>query len=320
MKLLRPKLIYKLLFFGFSLTTIALVITGFVLLNNQREILEENITNTALIFAEFSTDQIYQEYVQRYTHIHNQTGYDEFKKEIDTILSKNPDVIKVSVIGINGKILFDTDEFLEGKVYDGPGRFVEDPELLSMIKKEEISTGTMWYQDQEMVQIVVPVSESTSESHLVSTRYIFSFSSLKEKMGQAIQTMILTLIPIFIVTVIVSIFFSARITKPITQLTNDVKNFETDSLAGKIEIKTKDEIGTLAKAFKQMIEALEKSRSKLKNYNRDLEKEVKERTKEIEEKNKELEKFNKIAVGRELMMEKLKRKISEMGGDVKDTK
>ena len=68
-----------------------------------------------------------------------------------------------------------------------------------------------------------------------------------------------------------------------------------------------------------MTEMLGKSRKKLEVYSRDLEKNVRERTKQLEESkrkleetNVELERFNKLAVGRELKMVELKKKLGKM--------
>ncbi len=55
-----------------------------------------------------------------------------------------------------------------------------------------------------------------------------------------------------------------------------------------------DEIDALAAGINMMIE------------------EVRERTKELEEKNRELERFNKLAVGRELKMIELKKRVKEL--------
>ena len=62
------------------------------------------------------------------------------------------------------------------------------------------------------------------------------------------------------------------------------------------------------------IDERNKKRKELEEYNKTLEKKVKERTKELEEKNEQLEKFNKMAIGRELKMTELKKRINELEG------
>ena len=60
-----------------------------------------------------------------------------------------------------------------------------------------------------------------------------------------------------------------------------------------------DELDALAAGINMMIE------------------EVRERTKELEQKNEDLERFNRIAVGRELKMVELKKRIQDMEGLLK---
>ncbi|MBF0193735.1 MAG: response regulator [Magnetococcales bacterium] len=68
-------------------------------------------------------------------------------------------------------------------------------------------------------------------------------------------------IAVFVVFIIFSIIFiiliSARITKPIEQLRNSVFEVEKGNLKAEIKIESVDEIGELAKAFKEMVKSLQ---------------------------------------------------------------
>ena len=89
---------------------------------------------------------------------------------------------------------------------------------------------------------------------------------------------------------------------------------KSGKLDRRVRIKSRDQIGRLAEEFNGMLVELKNSRRKLESYSKNLEKEVKKRTVELEKKNKELERFNRMAVGRELRMVKLKKRIRELGG------
>jgi methyl-accepting chemotaxis protein len=80
----------------------------------------------------------------------------------------------------------------------------------------------------------------------------------------------------------------------------------------KIKAKSNDEIGQLGKAFNQMAKDLKDAHNNLVKHEKELEKTVEKRTNELQSKMAELEKFNKLAVGRELRMVELKKKIAEL--------
>ncbi|WP_321468721.1 HAMP domain-containing sensor histidine kinase [Halarcobacter sp.] len=99
---------------------------------------------------------------------------------------------------------------------------------------------------------------------------------------------------ILILIMLISSFFISYIlariiSKPIIKLNNISNLISKGDLSQRVDIERKDEIGTLANSFNNMVENLEKSQNKLKNYQLDLEKEVEERTKELKELNDTLE-------------------------------
>ena len=101
----------------------------------------------------------------------------------------------------------------------------------------------------------------------------------------------------------------ARPIKRFTEITNEIAEGNLDK---QVDIKSKDEIGNLASSFNRMTYELKKSRKEIEKYSRGLESKVKDRTKELQSKNEELAKFNKLAVGRELKMIELKKRIKQL--------
>jgi len=70
---------------------------------------------------------------------------------------------------------------------------------------------------------------------------------------------IFLLLPALIVTVI----FANRFTKPLNEITDAVTNFKENRSALKLDIKSKDEIGTLATAFSEMVADLNQAQEQL---------------------------------------------------------
>jgi signal transduction histidine kinase len=92
----------------------------------------------------------------------------------------------------------------------------------------------------------------------------------------------------FILAILAGLYLSRRITRPIINLRDAAIKIGKGDLDTMIKVKTRDEIGELASAFVQMTGDLKRSKSKLEDYSRNLEKKVRERTKELEIKDKKL--------------------------------
>ena len=90
-------------------------------------------------------------------------------------------------------------------------------------------------------------------------------------------------------SLILALFLSKTILKPIVQLREHAIKIGKGDLNNKIDIKSSDEIGDLADSFNQMLNDLKESRKTIENYGKNLEKQVDERTKELRKKNEELE-------------------------------
>jgi HAMP domain-containing protein len=137
-------------------------------------------------------------------------------------------------------------------------------------------------------------------------------SEAYEPIYQQVGFIALTVLLTIILTIVFGFYLSKRIIKPIIILRDAALKVGEGKLDTRIEIKTKNEIGELASAFSQMIENLKKSGAEIEKYSKNLEKQIADRTKELKTKNDELERFNKLAIGRELAMIELKKRIAEL--------
>jgi HAMP domain-containing protein len=126
------------------------------------------------------------------------------------------------------------------------------------------------------------------------------------------NTLLIASVAAILLAVMLSFSIYRSISKPITKLISSLKEISHGNLDAKIDAKSKDEICELASAFNKMLQDLKKSRKEIEDYAKNLEKQVEDRTKNLESKIEELERFNKLAVGRELRMIELKKKIGEL--------
>lgn len=95
-----------------------------------------------------------------------------------------------------------------------------------------------------------------------------------------------TMLISFFLAIIAGLYLSRRITKPIISLRNAAIRIGKGELDTRIKVSTNNEVGELASAFNQMTEELKKSRKKIEDYSKGLERKVAERTKKLRESEK----------------------------------
>jgi two-component system NtrC family sensor kinase len=94
---------------------------------------------------------------------------------------------------------------------------------------------------------------------------------------------------------VILVFSTTRIIKPLQQMVLATQIIAKGDLKHKLHVKSKDEIGALAKSFDRMTEELRKANQELIDWGKTLEKKVEERTKEIREMQTHLIQQEKLA-------------------------
>lgn len=154
------------------------------------------------------------------------------------------------------------------------------------------------------------------------------------------------LISIAIIIFSLSFLLRKMIIAPISKIKKGLNVIKKGDLSYRIALKSKDEIGDMARGVNEMTEKLEESyrdleekvkertieleeakksleikvlnrTRELKDLNVSLDAQVKERTKDLQERLEELEKFRKLTVGRELRMAVLKEEIAKLKEELK---
>ena len=199
-----------------------------------------------------------------------------------SILGKDVDMVHVQLVGINGKILFEQEELVQGKYTGKQSRFIKDLKTLEMLKSEALVARDRKFENQTVTEIVVPITE-VSLGHVVSVVYVFSYQSLDQRMRGVYRQLLLTLVPVLLVTLMIVVPFSITLSNPVAKLRRLIERIREGDLDTRIEVNTRDEIGELADAFNEMTADLKQSRNKLEEYSKDLENLVAERTKALEE-------------------------------------
>lgn len=91
----------------------------------------------------------------------------------------------------------------------------------------------------------------------------------------------------------IGVFLLARgITKPITELTSGIESVAAGDLSWKVDVRSEDELGTLAASFNKMTEELMRARAEIERYARALEEKVEERTRDLRRAYEELKRLD----------------------------
>jgi len=286
-------LVFKISFFVTLILFISLAVFSFVFVVSERSEILKDIVKNGEVFAHSTVEKIYGDYAQYYIHPLPE-DFETFKQLTQTTLNNNKDVIGVNLIAFNGRILFDSGEFITGKATSSE-RKVQDSQLLQILASDTVSSREIYQNNEWVTEIVVPLTE-VGGGHILSMRYLVSNTSLNERMNEIYKQIALTVIPLMVLIILVVVFFTVPLIRPIRGLTQAVEKIRGGDLNVKIDTKSKDEIGQLAVNFNEMSE-------ELKKLYETLEEKVRMRTRELENKNQELNKLNKELEGLKLKTE-----------------
>lgn len=138
-----------------------------------------------------------------------------------------------------------------------------------------------------------------------------------ERSGQrvlsyAVSIALFTLAGIFLCYASISYLLKDAVLRHIYTLKQATLHMLKGNLTMPVIVDTNDEIGDFAKAFEQMRQQVNDANIKLVEYNKQLERRIKDRTSELEKNITELERVNKLMIGREMMMIEIKKQMESL--------
>jgi serine phosphatase RsbU (regulator of sigma subunit) len=207
-----------------------------------------------------------------------QNSFVYFNREVSQIFQQNEDLGRIVVTSYNGEKLYDSDIDVD-KQYIGEARFLSEDSVKENVKSENIYVsadegsafvkidldGRFSYLD-ENEKTVDPLSKGAlieyilipgNEKYSVIFTVDYSNMNLRLKRMQA-RIIYLALFGVML-GVIMSLFMSRQITKPIQSLVEGVGKIAQGDFSVRVNIKTHDEIKVLGDAFNKMAVDLEAS-------------------------------------------------------------
>lgn len=212
-----------------------------------------------------------------------------------------------------------------------PTKIIDDSILEQKINTEQVNLCIMEHVEEDvfsrMEETPTEYLNYAGRKVIGTHRYIpeMQWAVIAEfdlkKANEPIRDNIILVLTIFFVLLplilIVGVFISRNTIMQIIKLQKGTEEIIKGNLDHRIGIKSKDEIGMLARSFDAMTCRLQKAQNKLVNYTEDLETTVKERTAELE---KQFEKSKKQGIANLVIMKELEDKTKELKAEIVERK
>ncbi len=251
---------------------VVLAIFSAVNIVSERQKVEQNILANGETFANFSAQNIYEQYNTFYLQP-SASGFLSFESRVETVLNYNKDITNVSLLTTSGQVLFDSHEFASGK-YSGKLREVKDAGTVSALASESTTTRHFNVDGKKYSEIIVPLPEPTG-GHVLSMRYVLSYGSISARMAEVYRRVIAVGSLLMLLVVITAALLAIRLIRPISHLTEVAGQIRGGNLAARATIETNDETGRLAQTINDMAD-------QMRGYFKSLEAKVDERTRELQ--------------------------------------
>lgn len=160
----------------------------------------------------------------------------------------------------------------------------------------------------ELLEVIVPVSTTSERWGVLRLGYSLeelrreidiARGDMRDQIRAVITRSITTAGVVVVIGLIVVAWLSALISKPLLRVTESARQLSTGdfSAAARLDVRSRDEVGVLADAFKKMADNLQRTYAELEESNRTLEGKVAERTRELGQMTQLAEEARQLAEG-----------------------
>jgi methyl-accepting chemotaxis protein len=306
-----------------------------ILIENNKKSLTERLISQAKSFSQLSVGPIIENY-----ELYFDSGYLKFRELTLKTLDLNSDISRIQIVDTEGNILADTESLKKADVWQ---KYKPEEEQIPETLKENLRPSQEYFVPDPkgkglISEILYPYSNDWGK-YSYSVRYFISYERVENDIEKIrIQIIIFTIGALILTIYLMGRGINKLVVSPIREFQKGVQKISGGNLEKRIDVKTGDEIESLAKEFNLMIERLQKakkdveeakaileikvkSRTKqLRELNETLEENVKERTKELVKKLGKLEEYQQLNTGRDLRVAELNREIKELKEEIEGLK
>jgi signal transduction histidine kinase len=215
---------------------------AWILVHLRARELRSNIEKNGKIVASLTVGSLCDAYDNFY-----ETGYYKFRQRVLSLLSIDKELERVAIFTVDGKKVFDSDEF-KGRGVEP----LEEDEKLALDERIKQVNPSFKYEGGQYYDVVYPYLEPWGW-HRYSVRYYFTTEYIEKRLT-VLRFVIfsVTLISVLLASII-SHFQAQAVTKPLDTLTEAAKKITAGDFDAEIELAREDEIGILANALQEMV-------------------------------------------------------------------
>jgi signal transduction histidine kinase len=261
--------------FASFLIAIILLVNAVLLLWVKYNEFKTDIDERAYAFSNLAVKPVSDGYENYYF-----SGYFKFRELMHNLMMYEPDLIRIFLLNVDGKILFDSDNLSKSNFI--PGKNLEFPQVtdsfyLDAIRKMKMSDRHIKGPQKDKVLEIISPNIDEWGRHKYSVVMWFSYQGVWSQIESRIyQIAALTIFSMLITSLIVW-WIAGRITRPVVELTQRARGMASAS-SGDIQFEeSDDEIKVLTDTFNSMtarihenIRQLEMNNVKLASLNEEL--------------------------------------------------
>jgi len=245
-------------------------------------------------FLGLSIKSILQDQVVRSAAVYNRSGNLIAGIPRNDVLAFLPDQVLMD-IHAKGHAISSANDFVE---MSGLQDVIVAVYLHTFSEEEEQDSGTEEvffdrFDSQDSVHRE-PAGKNKKKKIIGYVRVSYSLQSINAQRNKFLYSGLSISAIVLLCGVMISSIFARRITLPLNQLTNAVKDVGAGKLSFGINVKSQDELGTLAEEFNRMIIGLSEARQKIAEYHKTLEDKVTKRTEELQKAYEELKELDQM--------------------------
>ncbi|HTL13038.1 MAG TPA: HAMP domain-containing protein, partial [Bdellovibrionota bacterium] len=228
----------------------------------QARDLAERIEKESLLFSQFSSDRIVQDFSNYFYFYYR----DRFLPAVKSILATDENLVLVRIISNRTRaVLFDSEQESSGSTpAPSAAREQLSEEEEALLMSRGVITRTQDHAGRKQL-LVTRVYRNENGEPLFLVDFGFNYLSLERSVSSIRRRILLDLMPSMAIGLLIGMLFAQLVISPLRRLVAALRRVTEGDYESTLHIRRSDELGELAQAFNAMTSELRK-KQELKKY------------------------------------------------------